>query len=207
VTIPTSPNPGPPARPHSKRMRAFCVATGVALSLFALFYFAWTPVRVRYSAWRVDRNTPFVRPKRATTPAEERDYLRKGLLAFRADPEAFFRDCPEAKHIIYLMEAGPAARSTWRRFLRSSRLGNTAMLALAAGESTWAMPMLIELAQDDDKETAWHALITADLLVGNDRILGPTVKDQPEESRVACRRRLLEWWQREGKAKYGREAE
>jgi hypothetical protein len=195
--------PAPVEAKPRRSMLAFYISIAVALALLVTGYFAWTPLRIRYSAQRLAERRVFSSRTKPFCAFTTRDRIWKDVLTIRADPDRM-RHWPKADHFSYLVEVGPRAGAVWRRFLRRPDLAGTASRALVVKKSTWAMPMLIELAQDEDDTTAWWALITADLMLGKDRILGPTAKSEQQESLSVCRRRLLEWWKEEGTAKYGR---
>jgi hypothetical protein len=70
------------------------------------------------------------------------------------------------------------------------------------------LPILVKLAQSNSIDTAGSATSVAPNLLGQDWIArtarAPTTEPERWKDVEFNRKRLLNWWEHEGKAKYGR---
>lgn len=98
-----------------------------------------------------------------------------------------------------LADIGPASYPAFKRLFHdhNAEYRCAAVLALRKPDDAWALPLLAEVAQDPrtDGDRVFAAAFAA---VSAERILGMDFDRQ---------RPFLSWWQREGKAKYGRDSE
>jgi hypothetical protein len=158
-------------------MLAFYISTGLVVALFVAGYFAWTPLRV----WYLERR------------------IRSMYSGSIEDVRMFeFRK---------LANCGPQAYRSFERLVnRSPDLRWSAMRALRKPADSWALPLVVESANSAQFETVHAALIAAKRITGKnfvpwtDRF--PSMPDPGPH-----RKRLLAWWESEGKAKYGRGGE
>jgi len=189
------PRAGPPDdRPRSRRMLGFYIAMGAALALFVGGWFAWTPLRIGYWEGKVRRTDP--------SP-----YVKTG-----PHGSCFVQPCDRAARA--LAELGPAALPAVSRLLRDENSQTQAAVVRALGDtkSTWALPLLIELME---KPTAEYGVILACVYAVSNltgyrvptHYSGTSQSFTDNDNAQHCRRSLLDWWGREGRAKYGRGAE
>jgi len=199
----------PPADKKRRSILPFCLGTVAAVALVMIIAWVWTPLRVRYSAWRIERGLPHGRTKGIPPAAERRDEIEAEAVKLTANPAAYLRGCPELAQAVRLADLGPPALPAFRRLLRSRNEAArcVAALALRSKNATWALPLLVELAQDNDPAVAWQAFVAADLLTEEPLIAKSTGMPPPKLELVEARRRLLDWWERAGRARYGSGAE
>lgn len=77
------------------------------------------------------------------------------------------------------------------------------MEALRKPEDNWALPLVIESANSPQFETVHAALIAAKKITGRNFV--PWTERFPSMPDPAPhRKKLLAWWESEGKARYGR---
>ena len=173
-----------------KGLLAFYVATGFLALLFVGFYFAWTPLRVLY--WE----------RKVRTKPRSSSGNPQGAVVQDSDARVLAA--------IKLAKLGTAARSAFRRLLNSPDMGvrTAALFGLRDSQPSWALPLLVEVCSDKDQAVVCHALWAAEDICGRQfgpaQEFGPRGNDAPLK---AARRNFLDWWNREGKAKYGRGVE
>jgi hypothetical protein len=101
-----------------------------------------------------------------------------------------------------LGDVGPQALPAFKRLLQSEDSANwTFVLHSGLGHPgrTWALPLIVQTARDSDDEIGRDAIWAAENVLGKRWAFGARdLEDVPE-----ARRRLLAWWEREGRAKYG----
>jgi hypothetical protein len=107
----------------------------------------------------------------------------------------------------WLANVGPGAKEAFRRLLREARPAQKKdiLAILRTTKSTWALPLLVEVAQDTTN--SFGVLLPCadtirELSGGSYRppaLYSGTEKDYAPQ----CRRSILSWWDKEGKAKYG----
>jgi len=171
---------------RKKSLLGFYVGAGVLAFLFAVFCFVWTPLRIWYWEGQVLANAP-------TTE-----------LVLEGDPPLAGPCTIAARR---LADVGPSSAGALRRLLgeESVHLQFEVVAALRRPQDTWALPILGEVITREDPNY-WVAVVA---LRNADRITG---QDFPEEDPrqqkgdlvTPARKRFQDWWNREGKAKYGR---
>jgi hypothetical protein len=186
-------------------MVGFYVGTGMVVVLFVGGWFAWTPLRV----WYWERET-------VKTMA---DYRGPG-------PLGGFCKSPRAP--LELATLGPAAYGAFDRLLENPEQGVrlACVAALFDARPRWDYPLLIKASQDRDVEVAVRAISVVQLRtneeffpkrLGNGWVTGYYIvsvvagnekwRTMSQEEVGPIREALLAWWDREGKAKYGRGGE
>lgn len=183
----------------------FYIGAGVFAALALVAAFTWKPLAIGYYERQIKRKTPQGKEGPRTD-----GLVLWGKFAKRRFFHRSTRRSPEAQAAVRLVNFGPAAGPAFRRLLRSENgnvrdLATIVLAARGARGATWALPMLVELAQDEEENVAWQALITAELLT--EQFFVPvvptgTVGEWPR-SLAASQQTLLDWWEKEGWAKYG----
>ncbi len=164
------------------------------------FYFAWTPLRIWY--W-------------------EREVRRRGWSSVTTEgpgPDGtWVRKTPRINAARELLRLGPAAEPAVRRLLEvdddGDRLPEDVLHAFSRREDKWALPLLIEIAGDKNSYVYYGAIYAAERVTR--RKFFPPVRHINELSgwgaarrwREQARKNLLDWWEKEGRAEYGRDAE
>jgi hypothetical protein len=182
-------------------MLGFYVGMGVLLALAAGFYLAWTPARV---CWH-----------------------RRQVLEAPSGNAAQWRAVRDTARL------GPASETVVRELLAHPDTGVrlSACRGLHLAGQAWSVPLLVAAAGDSNPEVAGCAIAAAagiadiaplNAAVNAPRGFGrPLVMLLPEKGEplvqlplVADRReveslrlRLMDWWEREGRARYGGKAE
>jgi hypothetical protein len=162
-----------------KGLLAFYVGTGVVFLLFAGSYFAWTPVWVRYYEWQIVR---------------ERDARYSSHLLMQHMRE---REAAATALVDIGQPAGPAVE----RLLLGDQ-GVWVHNAVCKSHAAWTLPLLIRVARNGEMGSASAAITTAGLLAGRDFTIRRRMSGKDELKERSAR--LFAWWEREGKAKYGR---
>jgi hypothetical protein len=176
-------------------MLAFYVGTGLVLALLVGGWFAWTPLKM----YRYEQK----------------------VLGMESGSAAQLRAMRE------VAELGPVSRTVMRRLLANPDAGVrvSACRGLHLARQSWAVPLLIRAALDPEPAVAGASIAavvnTADIASLKEAVntaarprvmLIPEVgkrytEDLPviEDTREveSLRSRLVSWWEREGKAKYG----
>jgi hypothetical protein len=196
--MPETPGPGPVETSRRRKgLLAFYVGTGVVVLVLVGFWFAWTPLKVWY--W-------------------ERQVRRAPGASYTAGPDGWkiALDLPRTQAARALADLGPSSEMAFRRLLnsRNSKLNGYVLKALNRPEDSWALPMLVDIAKHEDLELAEDAIYAAQRIAGesffppqkgtgdiSDIPLGGIRKPKGVEP---ARVRLLAWWNREGRARYGR---
>jgi hypothetical protein len=200
--------------PEKRRrgMLAFYVSTGVALVLLVAGYFAWTPLRI----WYWERT------------------LMNYVQAMPADrPVSFSVRRPDGSRVLIgtakegtntlekLLEVGPAAAPALERVIASLSADRQmrVMHCLAETDEAWTVRALVSSVRNGKHYLAMDALDAAERLTGQvffpkgRRSVpppNPPIKDCVVGRAVDAaevkegRKNFLAWWNREGKAKYGR---
>jgi len=177
-------------------MLAFYAGTGVICLLLVGFYFAWTPVRVWYWEREVLNAEPVASPD-MTLKADS-----SGLLPV-------FGPGPRTIAARKLANCGAQAEPAFRRLLQTgdSRFRVEVVRAIYGSKHLWALPLLIEMTADEDPRVVREAIGGADSIVADRSFTSGGWMDNPGPQQAvvdSCRKKLLAWWKREGKAKYGR---
>jgi hypothetical protein len=179
VTAATKDMPGVKARPaeqppqHGRSLVGFYVALGFIAVLVGMGVWLWTPITVL----RLERQVHH--------------------------PEAYLQFAnhinPRAIPVMKLVKMGPVARAALRRLLNdpSPEVRMAALVDMKFGDGpTWYFHLVIEAASRGDDEMAQYAIEVASERAGRG------FRDWTGDWRVE-RQNLLDWWEREGKAKYG----
>jgi hypothetical protein len=184
--IAPAPSPGPVKRPG--RMLVFYVSTGVVLALFVSGWFAWTPLRVWYWEREVRRHMPMM-----------------GLVPGAKNPHARAVHC--------LVAIGPQSRAAVERLFKEndSALQIYLLVALRDRTNTWALSLLVGQVRTKDCLGNFELFDTVSLISDRDfmkgserQTSGPAGIGLSEVDFAEVRRRILVWWEREGKVNYGR---
>ena len=218
--MPTPPSPLPPLpqrgdspEPVGKKrkgMLGFYVLTGVALALFGSFYFAWTPLKVRY--WERELTRFF-----ESTAGGRSGYA---ITQNSGVPTTVSCGTRNTRALSKLLEIGPPARSALERTCASFPSQRSLIIGyLGCPQGMWTFPLVIEAACEQDSLVAVSAVDAAERLSGQSFFpKGPRmVRSKPgpgamsreigDSELAAARKNLLDWWEREGKAKYGSSTE
>ena len=189
----------PPPAPRSRRMLAFYASTGVVLALFVGAWFAWTPLRI----WYWHRNV--------------RQSKTEVILFDKEQPITWSTERVDAA--TRLVRLGQAAGPALDRLLRSEDRGVRRDVFAGIGNSSaaWTIPIVIAACRrEKDSRVGAMGLAAAGVLTGREPLpsdyaeagtgLGQVHEGMgPSPVRYSERLRdLLAWWEREGKAKYGR---
>lgn len=162
---------------------AFYVATGVALALVVGGGLAWTPLRIAYFEHKV---------RSCSGPVVK---MAHGPLSCM--PER----CKAAESLIRM---GPVTRPALARLLQEPdpMLRGDIILACSQTQDWWWMPLVIQAVEAETKDEDF--LLKIMLVTGG--LTGKSIIAQRtgESLGQAHRRELLDWWESEGKAKYGR---
>jgi hypothetical protein len=177
-----------PEQPQAKRhsLLGFYVGAGFLALLFAVFYFVWAPLRIWYWERQVLANAP------------------TGELVLEGDPP-LASPCTTAAR--KLADVGPGSAGALRRLLgdESVHLQFEIVAALRRSQDAWALPILGDVIADPDSNY-WVVVVAAR---NAGRITGQEfLEEDPEQPKqdlaTPARKRFQEWWEREGKARYGR---
>lgn len=165
--------------PRSRSLLWFYLALGLVAGLAVFAAWIWKPLRAAH--W-----------ERRVRAAYERGDVKAG-----------------ADALDKLEALGPAARGAFGRLLAPNGAWYRGQIAQLAGrrENKWLLPVLVRLVREDrDPAPVYLALAAAESMSGKiflDRDFLPRTREQG--SAVAQGRdKLLDWWEREGRAKYGR---
>ena len=193
----TVPAPSGPAK-RSRRMLGFYVAMGVALALAVSFYFAWTPLRVRYWEREVRREAP--------------GYSRRPQVS--QDGRVVFVNMVLGDPAGKLAALGPGSAPAFERLLRAEAPGVrlAAVEGLHRARAEWCVPLLVGAVGDADSEVS----VTATRAVADIMKNGLHKSSQLDLTRAVnlylslrqkeparLRQEVLDWWESEGQAKYG----
>jgi len=168
------PTPGKSGR----SLTGFYIALGVVAALVGLGAWLWTPARIWY--WE--------RQVKKAPPTEVH-----GVQACNHD-----REIAACK----LADLGPVAYPAFQRLLQSNDMDVrvNALIGVCNPRSTWALPLVAGSAQDQSNlPIIWTVVRTAEEITGQTFRTG----GRSQEELFEARRRLLAWWEREGRAKYG----
>ncbi len=162
----------------SRRMLAFYVGTGVVLALFVGGWLGRTPLRIRYYKWRL------------ASVKDDYEKLQAGY---------------------GLARLGRPAQAAFRELIRSEdwKTREYAVAAMHNDESVLWIPVLVEASRDPKQFIAARAVCAVYEL--SDRAFdAPSHRTRPPHLLLAerpdrrdDRKAMLEWWEREGNAKYG----
>ena len=165
--------------PHRVRsLLWFYVLLGAAAAVFALGVVLWQPLRASHWERRV------------------RDAFDRGDLQAAGDA------------LDKLEAIGPAARGAFARLLAPNGAWFRGQIIQDVGrrENRWLLPLVVRLVREDrDPAPVYLALAAAESMSGRlflDR--DPLPRSREEDSAVEQGRgRLLEWWAREGRDRFG----
>jgi hypothetical protein len=161
-------------------MAGFYLAMGALLALAVGFAFAWTPLRI-------------LRWERAVVKAP-------GSSAWDLGNEKYQAAC-------LLVDLGPAALPAVRRLVGNpdAEVRLAAVSALREPEHAWGLPLIVEAASDKDWRVAYVAIGSAEKVSGRrfGNVASPLTEPPTDETLRVFRRLLLDWWEREGRVKYG----
>ena len=176
----------PPAK-HGRSLTGFYLAAGLTALLLGLGAWASTPLRIWY--W-----------ERAVRDACWTSKRPRGL----------FRETE--KRATRLARVGPASLPAFERLLRDEDIGNRheILLGLRDADATWAMPLVVEVARKGDRDLPGWAILVACSLAkrafADEKDLEVCLHQVPNNLHVFVpegRAKLFDWWEREGKARYG----
>jgi hypothetical protein len=181
-----------------KGLLAFYISMGVVALLFVGFCFAWTPLRVWYWEREVRRSPPWI-----FSPGQSG---QTPVIEF-----------PRTRAARALADLGPSSAAAFRRLVRARNYDPNGYVlgVLNRPDDSWALPMLMETAKRDDPALAAHAIYAVQDITGKSffpsvKSTGDAISDIPlggaawsRETVEPARTKLLKWWTREGKAKYG----
>jgi len=173
--------PGPGAAPARERgLGWFYALLALTAGLFAFGALAWRPLKAAY--W-----------ERETRAAYERG------------------DVKAAADALDRLEAmGPAAGAAAGRLLapNGAWYRGQVLQNLNRKENRWLLPALVRLARDEnDSGVAMLAVSAAESMTGRIflPVWGQAVPPHSRDSQLeAARARLIDWWEGEGRRKYGR---
>lgn len=184
----------PPERP--KGLLAFYVFTGMALLLFVAFYFAWTPIRALHYERQLIKK------------CSSEHNMMKTVVHWNMHPDILER-LPGWQEANRLVALGTPASAAVERLLRSDNeaVRGTVTAAVMSREARWTMPILLSIIRDNTGPgVSSGALMAARKLAGLNYFLLKPEEFEMSHSQVAkqWRKELLDWWESEGKANYGR---
>jgi len=185
---------------QGRSLTGFYIALGVAAVLVGLGAWLWTPLRVLYWERELRRNAPIV------SESESGYSLYRVPGSSGYTPLSVHTQLRAARR---LADIGPAAYASFNRLLNGSDgpLALQALVVLDEPKDSWALPLVIHAASGKDAEKTLLATTVAQKLTN--RRFYPVLPDtepprRPTEEEVAqAQRNLLDWWEREGKVKYG----
>jgi hypothetical protein len=182
------PEPTDQPAEHGRSLAGFYITLGVVAALVGLGAWLWTPLRVSYLQYRMLKENPEneVSMLAATAHLNRRDEYYSGDESYGA--------------LATLARVGPAAYPAFARLFhsRNTSLKSGALVVLQHYRAIWAMPLIVDVALEQDKDIAWEAVDTVqNLVVGLDSGL------RHGASFEEARRGVRSWWEREGQAKYG----
>jgi hypothetical protein len=191
--LPESPEAaGQPARGRS--LVGFYIAIGVVAALVLLGAWLQAPLRIWYWEGAV---------RRACAASERLSpYDSRGTLPIRQAARG-------------LAMVGPQARPALDRVLRDPELSNSEWIlwGIQDADAAWALPLVVREAEAQEyyDDIAATALVVAGSLARQEFVNSKAVYDLMHTDSGKNlykvigpgRARLLDWWEREGKAKYG----
>jgi len=177
----------------------FYVGAGAVLALALAIAFGWTPLRV----WYYERKIV--------------GHLKSAGAGAPVTGPAAYPDLSGEieKPLGELVALGPAAGPALERLLKlpDARYRLAVLIALGDCGEKWALPLVIEVA-GRPQENPWvllAALFAAGRISGED-FYGDTwagtasTRARSAGEIAAARKRLLDWWERQGRAEHGRGA-
>ncbi len=194
-----------------KGLLAFYVGTGVVALLFVGFYFAWTPLRIWYHERELTRYLQDVTKQSGW-------YLYSHRGGYITSPGRK-GPTPRTRALAHLMAMGTEARPAIARCFRAAPPWMRVVLLdfLQFHHEPWTLPIVVEHANGKERAVALKAMDTAEQLAQQSfypagprwvpykgKGGGRTGRDITEEELRGARKNLLDWWNREGRAKYGR---
>ncbi len=198
-----------------KGLVGFYVGMGAVLALVVTFYFAWTPLRALYWEREVRKVFP-PPPKRAVCRWGGRGFVATTNFPNEEILILTYEQAAE-RPVGELVSLGPAAEPALRRLLALSRARKSVLVLLGKRGARWALPLVVEhlAAPDEDPGAGAAAVYAAERFSGEaffprrpatgKKTFVPVM---PEPDNVArARRAVLDWWEREGRARYGRGGE
>jgi hypothetical protein len=179
-------------------MLGFYVAMGALLALAVGFCFAWTPLRIWYWQGEVRRRGPCGTTTLTRTPS--------GVHISRT---------PRGDAARELVRIGPRASPALKRLLQEGgddRLRYDVLSGIKGEDAPWVVPLLIDVLKGSEYAETRLTVQIMELFAGRQfiprpaysRILSLIGDSWNENERVEeGRKSALDWWEREGKAKYG----
>jgi hypothetical protein len=187
VSALTASPPSPPEIAPTGKGRSllgFYVAMLVLLAAVGGLGLAWTPLRVWY--W-----------ERQTIQAAESESGSFALCMFGR------LDTPRTRAARRLADVGPAAEQAFRRLLRNDneRFRLQVLSAFGYPSDSWAVPLLIEQARNENALTGFVAVTSLKSIVPGapGRFMAYLGSHSYERERAE----FMDWWTREGREKYG----
>ncbi len=182
-----------------KGMLGFYIGLGAVALLLVGFYFSWTPLRVWYWEREVRRS-----PSGNNFRVEWPDWPITSM-------------GPRGEAARRLVDIGPVARFAVRRLLaeKDFELRLDVVVAFRKEEHAWGVPLLVEAGSDERIENlmiAEYAIMATGHICGQQFFpVTRNIMDEGSEFQIARvqegRKALRVWWEKEGKAKYGRGVE
>lgn len=176
--------PEPPETNHDEPPRRergllwFYLLLGLVAGVFAFFVLAWKPLRA--NQWERQVRAAF----------ERGDVKAAGDALDKLD------------------DLGPAADRAVGRLLAPNGAWYRGQVihSLARKENRWMLPALVRLAREDNDTGMVHlAIAAAESMSGRLFVsdLSTTASDRPGRRTEAARAKFLDWWEREGRDKFG----
>ena len=186
--MPEAKQPEAPRKEPS--LTGFYIVTAIVAALVGLGVWLWTPLKIAY--WERQAREYRGELVRVGGPGTS-------LYAYKAPSDLKAIDAFDK-----LARVGPRAAPAFRRLLRHpvSQVRGFALVALISPKASWALPLIVEASADQDPEVAGFAVFVAEQIAGQtfskrDRYQPVFPMDVSEG-----RKNLLDWWEREGRAKY-----
>lgn len=190
----------PSTRKKGRSLVGFYIGLAIAVLLALGVWSAWTPVRVWY--W-----------ERAFHSADLEGWMdaRGGWAPDRSGffPEDLRFSSGKVEAAEKLAAIGPAARPAVRRLLASGdrHVRANALCGVGKARAVWAIPEVVELCRHERGLLLIQRAFDTISSLTDYKMTGGGIDIPEGEYFQAERQRLLNWWEREGRAKYGRAGE
>ena len=164
---------------QGRSLTGFYVAVGVVAALVGLGTWLCKPAQVWYWERQVSKDPYYTEAN--------------GLRVCNHDREVAAEE---------LANLGPVAYPAFQRLLQSNDMDVrvNALIGVCNPRSTWALPLVAGSAQDQSNlPIIWTVVRTAEEITGQTFRTG----GRSQSELLEARRKLMAWWEREGRAKYG----
>ena len=204
-----APSPKEPAK-RSKRMLGFYIAMGVVALLLVAFYFTWTPLKVWY--WERELRSFLAESARERSWYAGMELPAEGTVVIHFGKK-------ETPALGKLLRAGPIAWPALKRIFDGLQTRQRADFfgCLRDSEERWPLQLAVSAAEDERGKVLTEALDAAESLTNESffpkgrrwtkSFRGGAARDIDQEELKRARIAFLSWWEREGRAKYGRGVE